>query len=115
MSSPSTSSEPGRAGGAPPAAAEGPPPAGWWRRVLGPPGRRLGRLLLAALLVGVAALGLVPVWSALWAKHHLQAAREAEHKREFVSAREHIDEYLRLRPRDAEAHLLAARIARRAG
>jgi tetratricopeptide (TPR) repeat protein len=70
---------------------------------------------MALLLVGVAGLGLLPVWSALWARHQYRAAEEADRKREFVTAREHIDKYLWLRPRDADAHLLAARVARRAG
>src|SRR5262249_57378770 len=46
---------------------------------------------------------------------HLEDARRAEERFDFESARKHLAECLRIRPRDAETHLCLARDARRAG
>jgi tetratricopeptide (TPR) repeat protein len=84
---------------------------GWCRGLF----RRPGRTLAVLLLLPVIGLALVPAGGALWFRSHYRAAERAFHKREFVTAREQIDQCLRVFPRDPDARLLAARIARRAG
>jgi tetratricopeptide (TPR) repeat protein len=83
---------------------------GWCRRLVRP-----RRTLTALLLLAVIGLALIPAGGGLWVRYHYRIAEQAFRKREFVTAREHIDQCLRVRPRDAESRLLAARIARRAG
>lgn len=79
----------------------------------------LGQYTLLALvalvllaLIGVA--GYAAGWH-LWAEYHLRASRQALERCDLAQAREHLDLCLRARPNSAEAHLLAAQAARRAG
>jgi tetratricopeptide (TPR) repeat protein len=88
---------------------------GWCQRLVRRLGRRPRRALAVLLLLAVIGLALVPAGGALWRRHHYRAAEDAYRRREFVTAREHVDQCLRVWPRDPDARLLAARIARRAG
>jgi tetratricopeptide (TPR) repeat protein len=76
---------------------------------------RWRRRLAILLLLAVTGLALVPAGAALWFRRAYRAAEQANHKREFVTARRQIDRCLRVWPRDPDALLLAARIARRDG
>ncbi len=81
----------------------------------------VGKLLRAARrhpmrsLLALAALGLAGAAAAAlaWAQSHWRAAEEALRRQEFGAARAHLACYLRLWPRSAAAHLLAAQAARR--
>jgi Tfp pilus assembly protein PilF len=68
----------------------------------------------AAVLLGLAA-GAAYGGRALWLEHHLRAAEEAEARRDFDAARDHLATYLAAYPDSGPAHFLAARNARRAG
>jgi tetratricopeptide (TPR) repeat protein len=76
-------------------------------------GPRLRRRLGVVVLLALAAAGLIPAAAYLWAGHHFRAAQEADRKRQFGEAREHLEACLRVWPRDPETRLLAARVARR--
>jgi tetratricopeptide (TPR) repeat protein len=65
-------------------------------------------LALALVLAGSATAGAL-----LWAQHHLRAARRALDRYAFAEAQHHLDLYLTVHFRSAEAHLLAAQAARR--
>jgi tetratricopeptide (TPR) repeat protein len=81
---------------------------GWAMKVLGVAG------LLALILAGFG-LGCYTVYDWVWGREsHLRAAKQALERRDFAGAAEHLEVYLEARPRSAEAHLLAARTARRA-
>jgi tetratricopeptide (TPR) repeat protein len=88
---------------------------GWCQRLVRRLRGRLGRVLAALLLLAVIGLALIPAGGAVWVRYHYRAAEQAFHKRDFAMAREHVDQCLRVWPRDPEALLLATRIARRAG
>ena len=70
--------------------------------------RSRGRWVLLLLLGVLAAFA----GRLLWAEHHLRAGRRALERRAYPEARAHLDRYLRVWPRSAPAHLLAARCAR---
>jgi len=61
-------------------------------------------------LLGIALIG---GWY-FWSQYHLSAAERALGRYDFAAARRQIDQYLRIRPRDERAQLLAAQTARRA-
>jgi tetratricopeptide (TPR) repeat protein len=72
---------------------------------------RRPRLLLLGLvlvLLGAAAAG-----GFLWLRYQPRAAERALDRFAFDEARQHLDLYLRFRPSDDDARLLAARVARR--
>jgi tetratricopeptide (TPR) repeat protein len=76
------------------------------------------RLALAALvacsLVGIG-VGAYVAYDWIWgAEAHWRAAQEAAKRHDFAEAYKHVTLYLRAKPDKAEAHLLAARVARRA-
>jgi tetratricopeptide (TPR) repeat protein len=77
---------------------------------LGSPWRRRRPLLLALLLIlmGAATAGVF-----LWLHHQCRAAERALDRYAFDEARQHLDLYLRVRPGDKAAQLLAAQAARR--
>jgi tetratricopeptide (TPR) repeat protein len=78
---------------------------------------RLSSRRLAVQAAALALLGL-SVWSAgryLWAWYHFRTAEEALAARKFSQALAHLASCLKIWPNSAEAHLLAARAARRAG
>src|SRR4051812_5385893 len=68
-----------------------------------------GLLLLAALLIGTG----YRVSRDSQARSHLRAVRDALERREWSEAQEQAAECLRIWPDSSEAHLLAARSARR--
>jgi tetratricopeptide (TPR) repeat protein len=72
-----------------------------------------GRVLAVALLVALIAAGAALAGTHLWARYHFQAAQLAAQRTHNTEALEHLETYLRLRPRDPDALLLAARVARR--
>lgn len=80
-----------------------------------PPASTRRRRLVAALAV-LAGLGLA-AWGGrhLWAWHHFRAGRAALEADDLDAARGHFDDCLRVWRGSAEARLLAARAARRAG
>jgi tetratricopeptide (TPR) repeat protein len=75
------------------------------------PGRWAGGLLLLTVLA-LAAWRAADYWNA---HRHRREAENALAHYDFDGAREHLAALLKLRPRDAEARLLAAQAARRAG
>jgi tetratricopeptide (TPR) repeat protein len=72
--------------------------------------RSLGVALLAVLGFGGWMVG-----RQLWAEYHLRAAQRDHGARRFDAAREHLTACLAVQPHSVAAHLLAARVARRAG
>jgi tetratricopeptide (TPR) repeat protein len=77
---------------------------------LGSPWRRRRLLLLALLLI---LLGAGTAGGFLWLHQQRRAAERALSRYAFDEARHHLDLYLRVRPGDTAAHLLAAQAARR--
>jgi tetratricopeptide (TPR) repeat protein len=79
------------------------------------PGRKkLAVLLIAILIVAAARAGMALVSS--WkARQSLQAAENALAESDLEVAQEHLQKYLRARPKDSSALLLAVRIDRRRG
>lgn len=75
------------------------------------PWRSLGLAGLVALILAGSGSG--AAW--LWASHHLREARTSVEHYRNTEARDHLDVVLKVRPRDPEALLLAARTARRLG
>jgi tetratricopeptide (TPR) repeat protein len=73
--------------------------------------RRHPRLMLAALLLGVAAAGTSAI--ILWAQYHLDAAQRALERYAFDEAQHHLDLCLKVRSGSAAVHILAAQTARR--
>jgi tetratricopeptide (TPR) repeat protein len=73
--------------------------------------RRPWLLVALIVLVGGAAVG----GPYLWAWYHFRAGRTALERYHHAEARDHLEACLRIWPRDPNAHLLAARAARRAG
>ncbi len=73
--------------------------------------RRLLRLALAVLLLGL--LGGAAAWS--WSAYHVSVAADETAAGRLVSAWEHLEQARRTWPIRADAHLLAARVARRLG
>jgi predicted Zn-dependent protease len=71
-------------------------------------------LLSAAVLLGLAA-GIAFGGRALWLEHHFRAAVEAQERRDFGAALDHLAPYLAAYPDSGRAQFLAARAARRAG
>jgi tetratricopeptide (TPR) repeat protein len=71
--------------------------------------RRPWRLAAVLALLGVCAAAGPPVWA--W--YHFRAGRRALERYHTATARAHLNACLRVWPDDAEAHLLAARAARR--
>jgi tetratricopeptide (TPR) repeat protein len=65
-------------------------------------------VLLACIGLGAANAGL-----SLWAARYYRAAGEAFDRRDYADARSNLERYFKLRGDSADAHLLAARIARR--
>jgi tetratricopeptide (TPR) repeat protein len=63
-------------------------------------------------LVGLIGLGLVMLGAELWARHHISVTNSALAKQDYKTAWVHVQKALRGRPRSAELHLLAARVAR---
>lgn len=72
---------------------------------------RKPRLLLSCLFVGA---GLVLVGIHYWPELYLRSARQALERRDFAAAHADLERYLAARPANAEAHLLIARLDRRA-
>ena len=68
----------------------------------------LGVLILAGVSGGLFGLH----W---WARHQIGAAKDLLADLRFEEADQLLDDYLRIRPSDAEAHLVAAQAKRRAG
>jgi Flp pilus assembly protein TadD len=86
-------------------------------RLLALPGRLLRRpRLLGGLLAGLAALAVAGavLGRQLWARHHLQAARQALERYHAAEAQHHLDICRRVWPDDPETLLLCARTARAA-
>jgi tetratricopeptide (TPR) repeat protein len=78
-----------------------------------PPRRRRWFLALGALILAGVSAGLFGLhW---WTRHQLRAAKDLLAGLRFEEAGRLLDGYLRIRPSDAEAHLLAAEAKRRAG
>jgi tetratricopeptide (TPR) repeat protein len=86
-----------------------------WAGALVPRARRARRLLAVAALLAVVALGAAFAGTQAWALHHYRAARDQMARYHTAAAREHLEECLKVWPRDADALLLAARAARRSG
>src|SRR4029077_17138210 len=63
------------------------------------------------LLPLVAAVALL--CGALWTERHKQQARDNLDHFRFAQARQNLDQYLKVWPRDSAAHVLAAQAARR--
>jgi Tfp pilus assembly protein PilF len=76
---------------------------------------RLGRWLLIAALLAITCLGLFIGGAYAWAGYHFRAARKALAQREYLTAWDHLQDSLRVWPRDGATRLLAAQAARRAG
>jgi tetratricopeptide (TPR) repeat protein len=74
--------------------------------------RRRWPLLIGLAAFGCAAWFLVPQ---LWAWYHFRAGKSAVERYHSTEALAHLSACLRIWPGDTEAHLLAARAARRAG
>jgi tetratricopeptide (TPR) repeat protein len=72
---------------------------------------RQRRLLLLCLIAGA---GLVLLGAYYWPEWYLHSARQALERRDFVAAHADLERYLTARPNHAEAHLLVARLDRRA-
>ncbi|HTU16715.1 MAG TPA: tetratricopeptide repeat protein [Gemmataceae bacterium] len=72
---------------------------------------RQPRFLLLFLLAGAA---LVLLGACYWPEWYLHSARQALERRDFVAAHADLERYLTARPNHAEAHLLVARLDRRA-
>jgi tetratricopeptide (TPR) repeat protein len=77
--------------------------------------RRLGWCLLAAAVLLLLGVGGYFLGRQLWARQHLEQAREALRQRNFAEALSHLRRCLEVWPRDPATHLLAAQAARRAG
>jgi predicted Zn-dependent protease len=75
--------------------------------------QRLGRLRVFALLVVLVGVGAVVVYR--WGFYDLRAAHAAAAQHHLDDARQHVQAYLLLWPRSADAHFLAAQVLRRAG
>jgi tetratricopeptide (TPR) repeat protein len=76
---------------------------------------RLGRVLAVLGLLGLISLGGWLLSQACLAEYHLRAARRAVERGHNLQAQYHLLCCLAVRPRQAEAVLLAARVARRVG
>jgi tetratricopeptide (TPR) repeat protein len=72
---------------------------------------RQARLLL---LMAIAGLGLALLIVSYWPELYLRSARQALERRDFAAAHADLERYLTARPNHAEAHLLLARLDRRA-
>ncbi len=72
---------------------------------------RHARLLLLCL---IAVLGLALLVVFYWPEFYLHSARQALERRDFAAAHADLERYLAARPDHAEAHLLLARLERRA-
>src|SRR5262245_56540370 len=78
-----------------------------------PPRRRRWFLALGVLILAGVGGGLFGLrW---WTRHQLHTAEALLADLRFEEAGQLLDDYLRIRPSDAEARLLAARAKRRAG
>jgi predicted Zn-dependent protease len=84
----------------------------WHAKLIGP-----SRSKVLYVVIGLAAFGCVACLAAphLWAWRHFRAGRSELERFHSEQARVHFDACLRLWPASAEAHLLAARAARRFG
>jgi tetratricopeptide (TPR) repeat protein len=72
----------------------------------------LGSVVLV-LLAGIGA-GATLIGRYIWAEHCYRAAERALERRDFTAAQDYVTRCLEIRPGSADAHLLAARTARRA-
>src|SRR5436309_1536405 len=79
------------------------------------PRRRPRRALAALFLLGLLALGGWQLRRVCLAEYHLRAARRAVERGHNLRAQHHLERCLARRPREPEAMLLAARVARRVG
>jgi tetratricopeptide (TPR) repeat protein len=84
------------------------------------PGQRAARkclgtvVLLAGSVLGIA-FGAYTTYDWVWGSEaHWRAAQEAVKRHDFARADRHLTQYLKAKPGRAEAHLLAAQVARRA-
>ena len=73
--------------------------------------RRPSRFTLIAIVLGILGFGALAVFGR--ARYHLWAAEKALKHYDFQDAQAHLDLYLKVRPSDADARLLAAQTARR--
>lgn len=76
---------------------------------------RRGRWFLAFGVLILAGIGGALFGQHWWRRHQLNTARGLLADLRFEDAGRLLDDYLRIRPSDAEAHLLAAQASRRAG
>src|SRR5438105_4972680 len=73
------------------------------------------RKLAVATLLGLITVGVGLASLSVWAWHHFHAAQDCLQRYHDREAREHLQAYLSVRPRDGQALLLSARVARRLG
>src|SRR5262245_21685406 len=71
--------------------------------------RRRWLVVGALVLLG---LGCAGAWY-FWSQYYLGAAERALGRYDFATARRHLDQYLRIRPKDERAQLLAVQASRR--
>src|SRR5262249_30308989 len=64
------------------------------------------------VLLAIIATGLWMIGAELWAGYHVRATQAALARQDYDVAWEHVQQALRGRPRSADLHLLAARVAR---
>jgi tetratricopeptide (TPR) repeat protein len=73
---------------------------------------RLRRRWLVVGTVVLLGLGCAGAWY-FWSQYYLGAAERALGRYDFTTARRHLDQYLRIRPKDERAQLLAIQTSRR--
>jgi tetratricopeptide (TPR) repeat protein len=74
--------------------------------------RRIGRSLVVLLLLSVIGVGSWMIGAELWAGYQVRATHAALARQDYEGAWDHVRAALRGRPRSADLHLLAARVAR---
>jgi tetratricopeptide (TPR) repeat protein len=88
------------------------------RRCLGlcRPGRaRTGRTLLLVLLLALMVSAGIVLGAYGWTEYEYRSALAALERHDLAQAQEHLNFFLKIRAHNAQAHLLAARVARRGG
>jgi len=74
--------------------------------------RRFGLITGILILLAIIGVGAWVAGAELWASYHVRATHAALAKQDYEAAREQVSKALRGRPRSADLHLLAARVAR---